>query len=148
MSADFEFPVIETYTQLAWVLLAAVGLAYAAGRVWRACRPASQLVVSLQSGAPVSHRSRKPSTPDFEKLGGVIARTTDRVSAIAENQQAATMKIDSTEMAINRLMAELSSVMTLPGDGSAIRVPAPVHAPLVIEPRPPLPLPQCSELAA
>ena len=148
MSADFEFPVIETYSQLAWVMLAAVGLAYAAGRIWRASRSIPQLVISLQSAAPVGHRSLKPSTPDFEKLGGVIARTTDRVSAIAENQQAATMKIDSTEMAINRLMAELSAVMILPGDGPAISVPAPVHAPLVISPRPPSRLPESSELAA
>ena len=148
--ADFEFPVIETYSQLAWVMLAVAGLVYAGRSIWRAFRPAPQPAISMQRGAPVRHRGLKPLTPDFEKLGGVIARTTDRVSTITENQQAATVKIDSTEMAVNRLMAELSAIMILPRAGAAKSDPAPLHAPLALAlvPRPPMPLPECSERAA
>ena len=150
--ANFEIPVIENYIQLAWVLFAFAGLAFAGRGLWRSIPtaiPGSKRVVPAGPvQTPIRGPNLKPAALDLEKLGTVIAHTTDRVLTIAEKQQAAALKIDSTEMAINRLNSELAAIMSWPRPALSEGVPGHLGAPPALVAHPLMPLPERSALAA
>ena len=122
MFEDFEIPVIETYTQLACVLavLAAVVLAVWFGvRTLRRTRRRVDQTVKLHS--PM--RGAEPRTSkEFDTVAGVVTERTERATAIGAKQAAAAVKIDSTELAIDRLRGELAEIMQIPAPrGTAAR---------------------------
>ena len=74
-----------------------------------------------------------------ERLASMITEATDRAEHLSETQSAAALKLDSAEMAVNRLVAEIEAVMTVPG---------PAHLASTAKPVAQAPATQRSNLAA
>ena len=134
MLPDFEFPVIESYQQLAGVLLT-LAIVAAFVRLLLRHRMASRARTArvtrrsglLRSDAPAAKVAQRAiATPriEFETLATYIASSNSRAQQIYETQSAAALKLDTVEMAVNRLLADINGIMAVP----LIEV---VHTPLV-----------------
>lgn len=124
VSQYLDFLVIETYTELGVVLLTVAVLATAARLIWRRNRtisthnskptpPLNKRTTVSQPVPPVSS-SRASAGLDFDKLASMISDANDRAGHISKTQSAAALKLDTAEVAVNRLLAEIDGIMTLP----------------------------------
>lgn len=136
MQALLDFLVIETYTQFAALVAVLVGMATSilflrrrrrlsratAVKLIGAQRPA---VTTAKSAAPAQSK-RTSTSMNFDKLADMIAVATDRAGHISETQTAAALKLDTAEMAVNRLIADIDPVINArPAPKSAPQVEAP-----------------------
>ena len=153
--ADFEFPIIETYTQLAWVMLVVSGALVLGGCVARRARQTRAARRAGVKSAPVA----APPTPiqrtgpgprplDFERLAALISEASDRAWSITETQAAVGIKLDSTEIAVSRLVTDLGEVKWAPQRLRAPGSTAPAEPRTPASARPLMPLPDLSASAA
>ncbi len=125
MPANFDFLIIETYTELIAVIAGAAILVMALRLLWRRRRAGvAKSRTSPKSKANKSTWSRpgraaivnKPlNGADFDKLATVITEANDRAGHLTDTQSAAALKLDSAEMAVIRLLADIDGIMTVPG---------------------------------
>lgn len=131
----FDLLIIESYAELAGVVLGLAVMGVAVRLIWRMLR--SRRAVKATKAKPRSSRRqanisatapRNKSTTgqglDFEKLATMISVANVQAGHISETQTAAALKLDTAEMAVNRLIAEINGVMTVP----AKETPRPVSA--------------------
>ena len=155
MILGFDIPVIETYTQLGWVLLTVAGAVMC---IWGCggglvrlerqdaaqSKQANVKKIADAATTPVA----APRRSEFDQLADLLASAGARAFGAVDVQARATLSLDSTEMAVNRLVADLSQVMVVPKkipDRGFSRRPL-VSAPQL--PRPLVPLPNSASLAA
>ena len=81
-------------------------------------------------------RNRSPLGQEFDKLATMISDANDRAGHISETQSAAALKLDSAEMAVNRLVAEIESVMTVPKTAPPVQLPQVAQSATSAKPRP------------
>ena len=148
MLADFDIPVIETYTQLAGVITGVVLAALACRRAWRMLRP--QHMPKLQPSRPVRAAAVAPAKDEqeFASLAALVSRASDRAAAISDTQAKAAIKIDSTEIALARLLAELSAVTQVREPVDRMPHQETSRTPVALPAHPLPPSPQLSALAA
>ena len=112
-------PVIETYEELGAVVAILVAIVLAIRFVWRRHRKSGG---GVAEGSPrscgVSQYPRLPAIGpiDFDKLAQLIDDATGRAEHIVKNQSAAALKLDTAEIAINRLFAEIDGIVGVPRD--------------------------------
>ncbi len=131
MQALLDQLVIETYTQLAVVLAVVASVATGIVLVLRK-RAARRRVAAKRIGPQHGQALQRPERPapratqakgmDFDRLADMIADASDRAGHISEKQSAAALKLDTAEMAVNRLIADIDPVMSVPKTAT----PAPV----------------------
>lgn len=123
MQALLDSLIIETYTQLAVVLAVAATLVTAIVLVVRrrAARRRGAAKLAGTQQAPVARKSvrlapqvRQTKGMDFNRLADMIANASDRAGRISETQSAAALKLDTAEMAVNRLIADIDPLMAVP----------------------------------
>lgn len=123
--AIFDFLIIESYAELAGVVLGLAVVGLAVRLVWRMLRrrttvkatqakPRSNRRQAHNKAAATRHKSPTGQGLDFEKLATMISDANVQADHISETQSAAALKLDTAEMAVNRLIAEITGVMTLP----------------------------------
>jgi hypothetical protein len=116
--------VIETYTQLATVAAVVAALSTMAVLMWRrrkTRRASGAKLIGQQraagrspAAAPRVQTARAPKGMDFDRLADMIADASDRAGHISETQSAAALKLDTAEMAVNRLIADIDPLMAVP----------------------------------
>ena len=143
MQPSFDFLIIETYQDLAILVAGLAASLFIARVIWvRLRRPRAAKTASKPakaSRARVAGGDRLATGPEFERLASMITEATDRAEHLSETQSAAALKLDSAEMAVNRLVAEIEAVMTVPG---------PAHLASTAKPVAQAPATQRSNLAA
>jgi hypothetical protein len=123
---DLDFLVIETYPQLFGCLLA-VAAAIAVVRLgwlrWRRA-PAKLIVVPIRATArpdtalslsePQLKRRLNAGRQEFDRLAAYIDDASVRADHVSETQSKAAQKLDTVEVAVNRLLADMDGIMTVP----------------------------------
>ena len=146
MLANFEIPVIETYAELAGVVAGLAFVLLALRFLWRrrsraaragTRRPALKAASRPRKAAAERH-AKLVTSVDFDKLAAVISDANDRAGHISETQTAAALKLDTAEMQVNRLLAEIESLKTADTKSRATAAPVqamPTTTPLPLVPR-------------
>ena len=148
MLPNFENFVIETYTQLAAVLALLTALIVFGGWLWRRLRartrapelsrlqPARARAKSAVSSAEA--RLRAAHAREFDRLATMISSASDRAEQITVTQSAAALKLDTAEVAVNRLLADIDGIMTVarPPAAAATAPPAAAVLPGIAPKRP------------
>ena len=122
------------------MLLVVLGAAAIARNVWlrrgahtTAIVPVPKLVhVAPLAARPVDTSARGAPGIEFDKLASYISHAGLRVDLIAQTQSAAALKLDTVEVAVNRLVADMSGIMAVPRaeqDHAVIIAAAPVQSP-------------------
>lgn len=123
MQALLDSLVIETYTQLAVVLAVIVTAVAGSALVLRrrVARRRSAVKLIAPQHRPAAQKSeqqtpqvRKAKGMDFDRLADMIADANGRAGHISETQSAVALKLDTAEMAVNRLIADIDPVMSVP----------------------------------
>lgn len=137
MQANFDFLIIETYTELAVVLLVLAAAAVVVGWLWARARRLR--TSNRRRGVPIKKSRRVtgppsagslPAAVNFDTLASMISDANDRAGHIVETQSAAALKLDSAEMAVNRLIADIGGVMPVP---AKLAAPLPAQRDVVLE---------------
>ena len=125
MLPNIEIPVIETYTELAAVATAVAAAILVLVLTWRRLRTTRRARKSASLSnhpfiAPRAHalrglKRRRHATQhiDFDKLASMISSATDRAEHLSQTQSAAALKLDTAEVAVNRLLADIDGIMTV-----------------------------------
>lgn len=147
MLANFEIPVIETYAELAGVVAGLAFVLLALRFLWRrrsraaragTRRPALKAASRPRKAAAAERHAKLVTSVDFDKLAAVISDANDRAGHISETQTAAALKLDTAEMQVNRLLAEIESLKTADTKSRATAAPVqatPTTTPLPLVPR-------------
>lgn len=131
MQALLNSLVIETYSELAAVTgglaaLIALGVLFRRRLRSRGARPPGLIGPNPAAAPPpreaTSSLAGKAKGMDFDRLADLIADASDRAGHISETQSAAALKLDTAEMAVNRLIADIDAVKTVPA--TARRAPS------------------------
>jgi hypothetical protein len=135
---DFEIPVIETYRQLMGVAVV-VAIIATAVRLMRKARRANlrfakrgaqrrfeRAPMSADAALPKSDMpmpvqrldpARRLGDADryaFDRLATLIDGVHTRAAQLSETQSKAALKLDTAEMAVHRLLADIDGIMTVP----------------------------------
>ena len=146
MLFDFDIPVIETYRQLMGVVVA-VAIVATAVRLMRIAKRAnvrfatrgaqrrSERAPMPADAAPLKYAMPMPTQRldptqrlgdadrrEFDRLATLIDGVHIRAAQLSETQSKAALKLDTAEMAVHRLLADIDGIMTVP---RAAAVPAP-----------------------
>ncbi len=140
---DFDIPVIETYQQLVGIILVAVVGLTGFRLLWLRARAKLRFAVpgaerrseirlmavdaALQPPRPPSptERLRDADRREFDRLASLIDGVNIRAAHVSETQSKAALKLDTVEMAVHRLLADIDGIMTVQrATVAAVQVPA------------------------
>ena len=126
MPTNFDFLIIETYTELMAVIagLAIVATILRLLWIWRRARRNE-----ARANSPVGKKSKtghasnsrrapanaQPNGADFIKLATVITEANERADNLTQTHTAAALKLDTAEMAVIRLHADIDGIMAVSG---------------------------------
>ena len=112
-----QIPVIETYQQLAGIVLALTCVAVIARLVWLRRRHGAVSTAPASQQIEISKREptrRGSPAIEFDKLASYISNAGTRAEHVAHTQSAAALKLDTVEVAVNRLVADMNGIMDVP----------------------------------
>lgn len=129
---DFDIPVIETYRQLMGVIVVVAIVATAV----RLLRVAKRANLQFAKRGAQRRSERAPMSADtaplkpamtmaaqrfddadrraFDRLATLIDGVHTRAAQLSETQSRAALKLDTAEMAVHRLLADIDGIMTVP----------------------------------
>jgi hypothetical protein len=134
---DFDIPVIETYRQLMGIVVV-VAIVVTAVRLLRqakrakirfanrgAERRSEKTPMSADAVPQAAPSTMQPSLAPMQRLGDAGRREFDRLAMLidgvhsraaqlSETQTKAALKLDTAEMAVHRLLADIDGIMTVP----------------------------------
>jgi hypothetical protein len=119
---DLDFFVIETYPQLIG-LLAAIAAVVVAARMTlktlrreRAASPAVRALPALAKSTQTVLPQRRADTGkrEFDRMAAYIDDASARAGSVSDTQSKAAQKLDTVEVAVNRLLTDMEGIMTVP----------------------------------
>jgi hypothetical protein len=139
---NLDFLVIETYPQLFGCLLAVAAALVAMRGVFvrlqhqRSAKPAQLIVLPVRAtarpdgapsmAAPQPKRRLNAGRQEFDRLAAYIDDASVRADHVSETQSKAAQKLDTVEVAVNRLLADMDGIMTVARTApAAMTIPAP-----------------------
>jgi hypothetical protein len=121
---DLDFFVIETYPQLIGLLLAVVGALVAARLTLKTLRrersgPAPTRASALPptmmpAEAQQPQRRLETGKREFDRMAAYIDDASARAGSVSDTQSKAAQKLDTVEVAVNRLLTDMEGIMTVP----------------------------------
>jgi hypothetical protein len=132
LTFDFNMPVIETYQQLMGLLVVLAGAFTLCRLLWLqfranirfvslgAVRQSESRLMAAEPKAQMprettpSARIRDADRREFDKLATMISTVSTRAEQVSETQNKAAQKIDTVEMAMHRMLADIDGIMVVP----------------------------------
>jgi hypothetical protein len=119
---DLDFFVIETYPQLLGLVLAISAAALAARVTIKALRRARALEMramarpapSKSVQMPQPSRHTEMGQREFDRVAAYIDDASARAGSVSDTQSKAAQKLDTVEVAVNRLLTDMEGIMTVP----------------------------------
>jgi hypothetical protein len=129
---DFDILVIETYQQLVGLILVAAVVLTGFRLLWLRVRARQRFAVSgaqrrseirlmAADAAPQTSpllsptsRLRDADRREFDRLATLIDGVNARAAHVSETQSKAALKLDTVEMAVHRLLADMDGIMIVP----------------------------------